>query len=368
VGIDAQRLTATLVRLAAVDSPSLGEGHLARLLATELGHMGWSVNNDGTGPDTGNLIARCPGDPELEPLMFTSHMDVVAPCRGVRPRVDDGWIRSSGDTVLGADAKASVAALLEMARQLRTLRRVPPLELVFTWGEELCHLGAKSLDLGQLRARRAFVLDGLEPVGTIVTAAPEYYSFVVRVVGRAAHAGVEPERGVSAIAVAARGAAGLAWGRIDPDTTTNLGTIAGGSNRNAVPAEARLEGEVRSHETGVAAERVGQIRAAFESAARDAGAEVEFQVRREYAGYALPQDSRVVQLAERACVSIGGQPRRVRSGGGSDANELNARSLPACVLGIGAESCHSVSERVAISELVRLTEWTVAIIECAAQR
>jgi tripeptide aminopeptidase len=366
VPVDRARLTATFSRLAAVDSPSLGEGAFARVLADELARMGWSVQNDATGPDTGNVIARCPGDPGLEPLLFTSHMDVVAPCRGVRPQVRDGWICSSGGTVLGADAKASVAALLEASRQLQALPRTPPLELVFTWGEELCHQGAKALDLGRLRARRAFVLDGLVPVGTIVTAAPEYRSFSVRVVGRAAHAGVEPERGTSAIAVAARALAQLTWGRIDADTTTNVGTISGGSNRNAVPAEVHLTGEVRSHAPGVTAQVAERIKLTFEKAGADTGASVLVDQHREYAGYALASDSPVVRIAERAYNTLGGQASRVRSGGGSDANELNARSLPACVLGIGAEGCHTVDERIALQELVRLTDWVVAIIACAA--
>ena len=359
--VDPARLTATFTRLAAIDSPSLREAALARVLADELSVLGWTVENDGSGPDTGNVIARCPGTAELEPLLFTSHMDVVAPCRGVRPQVRDEHVFSAGDTVLGADAKASVAALLEVARLAREMPRLAPLEFVFTWGEELGHGGAKALDVGRLRARRAFVLDGLAPVGTIVTAAPEYVSFAVSVVGRAAHAGVEPERGISALTVAARAITRLPWGRLDADTTTNLGTLAGGSNRNAVPASAELVGEVRSHAPGVAAERAAAIKAAFEDAAREAGASASVSITREYAGYALPPNSPLIRLATRAFAAIGGQATPVRSGGGSDANEFNARDLPACVLGIGAEDCHSVHEHISIAELVKLTRWVLAL-------
>jgi tripeptide aminopeptidase len=365
--VDAERLTAGFTRLAAIDSPSLHEGELARVLADELGQLGWSVENDASGPDTGNVIARWPaGRADLEPLLFASHMDVVEPCQGVRAQVRDGQVFSAADTVLGADAKASVAALLELARLTGNIQRVPPLELVFTWGEELGHGGAKALDLDRLRARRAFVLDGLVPVGTIITAAPEYVSFFISVHGRAAHAGVEPERGISALTAAAQAITRLPWGRLDTETTANLGTLTGGSSRNAVPAEAQLIGEVRSHTPGVAAERAAAIQAAFEQAAREAGADARVDIRREYAGYALPTDSPLIRLAEQAFSSIGGQSTRVRTGGGSDANELNARGLPACVLGIGAEDCHSVREHIAIAELVRLTEWVLAIIRCAA--
>ena len=359
--VDPARLTASFTRLAAVDSPSLHEAGLARVLSDELSRLGWSVENDGSGPDTGNVIARSHGTAGLEPLLFTSHMDVVAPCRGVRPQVRDGQIFSAGDTVLGADAKASVAALLELAGLVREMPRVSPLELVFTWGEELGHGGAKALDVGRLRARRAYVLDGLVPVGTIVTAAPEYISFSVAIHGRAAHAGVEPERGISALTVAAEAITRLPWGRLDADTTTNLGKLSGGSNRNAVPALAELVGEVRSHAPGVAASRALAIKTTFDETAREAGASAEVSVTREYAGYALPAASPLVRLAERAFASVGGQPTQVRSGGGSDANEFNARGLPACVLGIGAENCHSVNEHISIDALVELTHWILAI-------
>jgi tripeptide aminopeptidase len=361
VPVDPARLTATFTRLAAIDSPSLHEAALARVLTDELSVLGWSVENDGSGPDTGNVIARCHAPSALEPLLFTSHMDVVAPCRGVRPRLRDGHVFSAGDTVLGADAKASVAALLETARLVRDMPRVPPLELVFTWGEELGHGGAKAIDVGQLRARRAYVLDGLAPVGTIVTAAPEYVSFAVSVHGRAAHAGVEPERGISALTVAAQAITRLPWGRIDAETTTNLGKLTSGSNRNAVPALAEAVGEVRSHSSGEAGARAQAIKTTFEETARAAGASAEVVLKREYAGYSLAEDSALVRRAERAWVSLGGQPTRVRSGGGSDANEFNARGLPACVLGIGAQECHSVNEHIAVDELVNLTRWILAI-------
>ncbi len=369
---DRERLVSTFSRLAQVDSPSRGEGALARLLVDELGRLGWAVFDDGSGPDCGNVIATLPGDAALEPLMFTSHMDVVMPCLGVRPRLEDGVFSSSGDTVLGADAKASVAALLELAQLLASdatanLRR-PPLELVFTWGEEVGHLGGRALDVGGVRARRAYVLDGLTPVGTIIIAAPTYQAFTVRVIGRAAHAGVEPERGISAIVVAAQAVSRLPWGRLDESTTANIGTITGGSVRNAVAAEARLDGEVRSLVTGRAAAVAQDIRETFEAVAASAGAGAEFELVRGYAGYELDRNAPLVELAGSAFAGLsrGGQSRLLRTGGGSDANELNERGIVACVLGIGAEGCHSVDERISVDELERLSEWVLAIADRAA--
>jgi tripeptide aminopeptidase len=359
-----ERLVTSFTQLAQVDSPSRGEAALARLLIAELEGLGWAVVDDGSGPDCGNVIASLPGDAALDPLMFTSHMDVVMPCLGVRPRLVDGVFCSSGDTVLGADAKASVAALLELAQLLATTtRRRPPLELVFTWGEEVGHLGAKALDISRLRARRAYVLDGLTPVGTIIIAAPTHYSFLVRVIGRAAHAGVEPERGISAIAVAAQALSRLPWGRLDESTTTNVGTIKGGSVRNAVPAEAQLEGEVRSLVPERAATVTRAIQETFEAVAAEAGARVEIEMRRGYAGYELEPDAPLVELARGAFADLsrGGQSDLQRTGGGSDANELNERGITACVLGIGAEGCHSVEEQVSVDQLELLSEWVLAI-------
>jgi tripeptide aminopeptidase len=365
----AERLVESFTRLATLDSPSRREGLVARFLLAELQRLGWDARDDGSGPDCGNVIASLPGDAALEPLLFTSHMDVVMPCLGVRPRLEQGVLRSAGDTVLGADAKASAAALLEVAEVLATTAaRRPPLEFLFSWGEEVGHLGAKALDIRQLRARRGYVLDGLTPVGTIIIAAPTYQAFSIRVLGRAAHAGVEPEQGISAITVAANALGRLVWGRLDESTTANVGTIEGGSARNAVAAEVRLQGEVRSLIADRATAVTQAIRAAFAAAAAEAGAQIEVDVQQLSAGYDLRESDTVVALAgaafaalEAANVSI-----PLRTGGGSDANELNSRGVSVCVLGIGAEACHGVNEHISVAELERLAAWVLEIIRQAA--
>jgi tripeptide aminopeptidase len=366
------RVVETFMRLAGIDSPSRAERALADVLLADLEHLGWDVADDGSGPSCGNVLASLAGDEQLEPLLLTSHMDVVMPCLGVRPRIDveSNTIVSDGSTVLGADAKASVAVLLDVAERLSgPLRETPrpPLELLFTWGEEIGHLGAKSLDVTRLRSRRALVLDGLVPVGSIIVAAPTYYSFTVQVRGRAAHAGVEPERGVSAIAAAAQAISRLEWGRLDEFTTANIGTVSGGSARNAVPAAAVLEGEVRGLDAERARIVASQIADTFRTTAAERGAAADVQLDHLYAGYSLLESEPVVQLASRAfaTLSVDREVRLVRSGGGSDANELNGRGIRACVLGIGAEACHSVAERMPIDELELLAEWILAVIRSA---
>jgi tripeptide aminopeptidase len=356
--VNRQRLLATFLRLTRVDSPSHAEGNLAQLLTTEFAERGWHVRTD----SVGNVIASLPGDSQQAPLLFASHMDVVMPCLGVRPQVTDGVIHSSGDTVLGADAKASIAAMLETATSLP--ENHPPIEFVFTVGEEVGHLGAKALDISALKAEHAWVLDGLVPVGTIIVAAPTYYSFVAKVHGRAAHAGVEPERGISAIAVAAEAIARLHWGRLDTTTTANIGTIRGGSVRNAVPAELELEGEVRSLAEDRAADVAASIQTTFTDVVRRNSAELDFQLVRQYAGYTLSDNEPVVARARQAFENLNpGGSQLVTSGGGSDANEFNARGLRACVLGIGAEGCHSVAERICLDQLELLTTWVLKMLE-----
>jgi tripeptide aminopeptidase len=364
---DPDAVVATFMRLAAIDSPSRQEGEIARVLVEELTALGYAVRDDATGPDCGNLIAIIPGDETLEPVLFTSHMDVVMPCLNVQPRIDDGVIRSGGDTVLGADAKASVAALLQVARllsgPLESMQR-PTVEMLFTWGEEAGHLGAKALDVDQLRARRGWVLDGLMPVGTIVLAAPTHYAFAARVMGRGAHAGVEPEKGISAIRVAAEAICRMAWGRLDPETTANIGTIHGGSARNAVAALVQTDGEVRSLTPGRADVIVRSIAATFEAVAAEAGAKADVDLTEVYRGYRLAEEEPVVAVASRAFAAIAGGARSpmVATGGGSDANEFNAREMRTCVLGIGAEGCHSTEELISASQLQLLVQWVLEIL------
>jgi tripeptide aminopeptidase len=358
-----ERLVETFLRLAAIDSPSLHEGALAAAVCSELEDLGWRVTDDGSGPDVGNLIARWPGTSRsAEPLFFCSHLDVVEPCHSVRPRVRDGVIESDGTTVLGADAKAGVAALLECARVLRETECTQPVELVFTWGEEVGHLGAKRFDCATLRARSGFVLDALLPVGAIVVGAPGYDAFTIRIQGRAAHAGVEPERGISAIAVAARAIDRLSWGRLDEVTTANIGTIVGGSVRNAVPEQVQLVGEVRSLDPQRLEARVTAIREGFATAADEFGAHAEIDFEHVYRGYRLEETAACVDRARRAFAVSGEHAHTATTGGGSDANEFNAAGLECCVLGIGAEACHSVRERVAVRELERLADWVLSII------
>jgi tripeptide aminopeptidase len=359
------RLTRTFISLAEIDSPSLEEGAIARFVRAELEQLGWDVTDDRTGPQVGNLLARRPGSASsVQPVLLSTHLDVVDPCRGVRPRVGDGVLESDGATVLGADAKAGVAALLEVVRVLHETDRpdvAAGIELLFTWGEEVGHRGAKAFVRSQSRSTHGFVLDALLPVGSIVTAAPTYLAFRLGFNGRAAHAGVDPERGISAIAVAARAIDRLPWGRLDDVTTTNIGSINGGTARNVVPERVELVGEIRSLDAARMADRQRLMLQTFESACTDFGAQLDVETEQVYAGYRLADSAPSVQQAQRAFAALGGSAVLTSTGGGSDANEFNAAGLECCVLGIGAEACHSTRERIPVAELQRLANWVLAI-------
>lgn len=363
--IDGERALETFLALVRIDSVSYEEAAIAAVLTREFEALGLPVVNDGTGRDgAGNLLVRLPGTrPGVPPLMLSAHMDTVEPGRGVRPRVVDGVVTSDGRTVLAADNKASLAALLEAARVIRQ-RGLPhrPVELVLTWGEERGHAGAVAFDASVLESRMGVTLDDAAPPGHVTVAAPGYYSVHARFVGRAAHAGAAPERGVSAILAAARAIARLPLGRLDEETTANVGLIRGGTARNAVPEVAELEGEARSRSNAKLAALVARIRAALEAAAGETGARVDLTIRQEYAAYRIPPGEPVVQEVSRALRAVGLEPVLGASGGGSDANTFNEKGLRCVNLAIGMRDMHTVHEAIPVADLVKTCQIALALM------
>ena len=361
--VNRERLVGHFLELVQIDSPSFHEAAVAARLEGELRALGLHVENDRSGPDgTGNLIATLTGERGL-PIALSAHLDTVEPGRGIRPRITDGVIRSDGTTILGADCKAGIAIIVEALRIIRE-RGLPHghLELVLTYGEERGHAGAKTLDLRGRRARLAVVLDAIGPPGTVVAEAPSYESFRAVFRGRAAHAGLEPEKGISAIAAAAEAIRRMPLGRIDTETTANVGLIRGGTARNAVPDVAELEGEARSRDNAKLDRLVEGLRAAMEGAARDLGARLDLAMVREYSGYRLTEEDPGVALAIRAARALGLSSELAAMGGGSDANTFNERGLPSVALGIGMQAPHTLDEHIAVEDLVRSTEYLVELI------
>ncbi len=299
--------------------------------------------------DYGNLIAKLPGknSRRTEPVLFGVHADTVRPGKNIRPVVEDGVIRTSGDTVLGADDKAGIAELLEA---LLSADEHPPLEIVVTREEERGLVGAKNLDTTLLEAKEGFLLD-MDALDVVVVGGPSRMTIDVAVRGRAAHAGMEPERGISAIRAAAKAIVAIREGWVDEGTTVNVGAIQGGENRNAVPEHVTVTAECRSvdHERCLAQSAL--VRRAFEEAAAEMGAVAEVKMDLAYRAIQIPEDAPVVGVALRALTSIGFSPQIRTICGGTDASVYNERGIETVVVGMGAREEHSTREHILIEDM-----------------
>jgi tripeptide aminopeptidase len=297
----------------------------------------------------GNLIARVPakGCSGKLPVLFACHGDTVKPGKGIEPTVTDGVVRSKGDTILGADDKAGIS---ELYTAVQTAERHPELELVITRQEELGLIGAKHLDSSSLNAKMGFVLDS-DTFDSIIIGGPSHMTLDIEVTGRAAHAGMEPEKGISAIQAAARAISLLRLGRIDFETTANVGIISGGSIRNGVPDKCTVKAECRSLNHEKCVDYGDVIKEAFEVAARTLGASADVQLDMNYRASSISADSAVVEVARQAIRKLGLTPRAVTITGGTDASVFNAKGIQTVVLGIGAAGEHTNDEHIAVADL-----------------
>jgi len=359
--IDRDRLVSTFLDLVAIDSPSGSEDAVAAELVRRFQALGWEAHQDAFG----NVIARREGTGE--PVLLSAHMDTVEPGRGIRPRFDGpDVIRSDGTTILGADDKAGCAVILEVAASL-TEDGVPhrPVEVAITRGEEIGLVGARHLDPTAFRARTAIVIDSGGPPSHIQGQAPYHYTYDIEVHGRAAHAGVEPEKGVPAIAIAAEVVTRLPQGRLDPETTANVGRIVGGTVRNAVPDYCRIEGEFRSMDPKRAEELSERVRGAVDEVrARHPDARLEVDVRLEYPGYTLRDDDPAVQLLFPVLRELGFEPEPKPLGGGTDGNILRGFGIASVVIGRGGYAQHTKEEYLVVPEMVDCAR----VVEAALRR
>ncbi|MHB1293713.1 MAG: M20/M25/M40 family metallo-hydrolase [Anaerolineae bacterium] len=345
--IDGERLLGTFLDLVRIPSPSGQEAAVAEAIERHLAALGLGVQSDADG----NLLARVNG--EGEPLLLTAHMDTVVPCEGVTPVVKDGIVYSDGTTILGGDDKSGVAVILEVVRVLREQAlRHRPLELLFTVREEVGLEGAKAFDTHLLKARMGVGLDAGGEQGTMVVNAPSQDSLRVQVHGRPAHAGVNPEDGVNAIRAAAEAIAAMPLGRIDAETTSNIGVINGGRATNIVPDLVSIQGEARSRDREKLAAQTQAMVAALERSAQANGATLEMQIRREYEGYHMTEDTPVVKLVGDAMRSLGVTPLLKPTGGGSDANVFNAAGVQVVQISTGMAAVHTREEFIKVDDML----------------
>jgi len=363
-----ERLHETFETLCRIESPSGHERACADWITEQLRGMGLEVREDDVGPkvgsDAGNLLARIPGAGP-DSILMCAHMDTVPLTASVEPVQTDGGWTNANDGILGADNKSAVAVMLELARRV-TAGVQPPavgIEVLFTVCEEISLLGAFAFDVGSLRSRFGYVFDHATPIGEIVTAAPTLHRIVAELHGRAAHAGVRPEAGRSAIAAAARAIAAMQLGRIDPETTTNIGTIHGGTAINVVPERCRVEGEVRSVDRGRAETLATDMIDHFQEAADAAECDLDVTLERMIEGYRIRPRATEVAVAEQALRSCGYEPEHILTGGASDANAFRATGFACVNLADGTERNHEPTERISTDALEGMLEVAIALVE-----
>lgn len=344
--INKERLLKNFLEYVAIDSESGSESAMAARAAADLEALGCEVRID----ENGSVIALFAGDGPA--LLMCAHLDTVSPGRGVRPVITDGVIHTDGSTVLGGDDKSGIAAIVEAISTAHE-KGLPhrSIEVVFTVGEEAGMKGSKSLDYEMLSAKEAVVFDSSGNAGKIITAAPGQTKIRAEIKGVAAHAGVAPEKGVSAIQAGAAAISAMKLLRIDEETTANIGTFTAVGATNIVSPSAFIEAEARSRDNAKLEAQTKHMVECLEKACRDFGAELDCKVSVSYRGYDLPSDDPLAAAAAAACRRLALEPVIASSGGGSDANVLNAAGIKAVVLGTGMDKVHTTSECITVKNL-----------------
>jgi tripeptide aminopeptidase len=346
--IDESRLVQTFLDLVAIDSPSGQEQAIADDLAARFAALGGEVVRD----EHHNLIARFAGS-RGEWLMLSAHMDTAGADVGIKPQIRDGVIFSDGTTILGGDDKSGVAIILEVIQSLQEDGTAhPPLEAVITVCEELGLVGAKRLDKSQLRARHGYIFDAGGPLNEMVVSAPSQDRLNVTVYGRKAHAGSEPERGINAIRVASEAIAAMPLGRIDAETTANIGVIQGGTATNIVPDEVLVRGEARSRDNEKLARQTAAMVAAFEEAAERHDARAKVKIERSYNTYTLTEETPIVAQTMARLRQSGMEPVLKASGGGTDGNIYAEHGIYCAILSTGMSEVHTNNEHIAIADML----------------
>lgn len=373
VTVNQERLTQTFLNLVRQNTPPRQEKAASEIGHRILSELGFECTYDDAGEkvsgNVGNLIAFKKGTIADAPtIFFSAHFDTVEPTPGLEPILDGDVIRSNGDTILGADDKCGMAPILEAMRILDE-QSIPhgDIQLLLTICEEIGLVGAKHLDPKQIKAQFGYVLDAGPPVGSLVYSAPTQDIFEVWIHGKPSHAGAQPEDGISAILVAARAIARMKLGRIDPETTANVGVITGGTATNIIPAECYLKCEARSRNQDKLDKQRDHMIACFREEAAAAGVTVEIKTENAYQAYELGMDDPVLTIGMAAAERIGLEPLLRVTGGGADANVFNTNGVPTTVLGCGMQNIHRHDELVHISDMVKSTQLVVSIVQTAAQ-
>jgi tripeptide aminopeptidase len=379
--VNQERLKNLLLELLQIDSLSRKEGQVAARLKAICEEIGCEVEVDDAGAkvggDTGNVIARLKGtNSSAPPILLSAHMDTVGPGEGVKPIVEGDIIRTDGTTVLGGDDKSGIAIIIELLRCLQEQNVPhPDIEVVFTVCEEVGLLGSKYVDVSKLKARYGLVLDSDDP-GFLFTRGPATNHIEVVIRGLEAHAGIAPEEGISAIQVAGEALSQMKLGRIDHETTANIGLIGGGIAFNVVPNEVWLKCEARSIDIDKLTAQTEHMVRCFKDAVaqhtvtvggKTTTARAEIEVTRQYERLYLSDDEAIVRLVKQAASNLGFQCKTMAFGGGCDANIFSSRDISVANLGTGMRAIHTVNEWVDVKDLYKGADIMMEILRLAGQ-
>jgi tripeptide aminopeptidase len=367
--VNETRVLDTFLGLVGIDSETKEEAVICEHLKGVFTELGCDVYEDDASTKTAhsgnNLIITLPATKEnVDPIYFTAHMDTVTPGKGIKTSIKDGYVVTDGTTILGADDKTGLTAMIELVRVLKE-KQIPhgQIQFVITVGEESGLVGAKVLDLSKIDAKFGFALDSDGPVGDIIVAAPTQAKVNAKIYGKTAHAGVAPEKGISAIQIAAKAIAKMPLGRIDEETTANIGRFEGGRATNIVCDYVEVLAEARSLIHEKMEKQAETMKQAYIEVAESFGGRAEVDIDIMYPGFKFEEGDEVVEVAKRAAQTIGRPTRILHSGGGSDANVIAGGGIPTVNLAVGYEEIHTTNERMPLEELYKLVEYVVTIVE-----
>ena len=373
--INSQRMSQRFISLCELASLSRQERNVALKIDKILRSMGADLRYDlaaeQVGGNCSNLIARFKGTVDAPPLFLCAHMDTVGPGEGIKVKFQNGVFESEGETILGADDKAAIAIILEVLDCIfENKLAYPPVEIILTVCEEIGLVGAKNLDYSMIKSKFGYVLDSTDTEG-IVTRAPATVKILARIYGKAAHAGAEPEKGVNAILIAARAISRIEPGRIDHETTCNIGIIKGGVATNIVPEFVEIHGEARSHNPEKLKKVIQKIEKAFyetieEFKSKDAEPHLELIIENDFPATNIPEDHQMIQLAKKAAKKLNISMDSKTIGGGSDANIFFSKGIMGGVIGTGMTDVHTTNESVHIKDMENCAGLLIEILQTHA--
>lgn len=356
-----ERMVKQFMEMVKIDSESGNESRFIDYLKDEFEKLGVQASKD----SYGNLIAKIPEKncQGKDPVLLSCHADTVKPGIGIDPELKDGIIRSRGNTILGADDKAGIA---EMFEAIRVSEIHPPVEIAISRQEEIGLFGVKNLDYGMLSAKKGFLLDN-DTLDTIVIGGPSYFAIDANITGKSAHAGMEPEKGINAIFAASKAISALKLGRIDPETTANVGVINGGMIRNGVPDSVSFLAECRSLDHKKGLELADHMESVIKREVESVGAKVEIKIDNLCQAVDIPEDSQTVQHAKRALSSVGVDAKTTFITGFTDASIYNNKGIEMAVVGIGARLEHSTEEHIYVSDMIKAKDMIIELLKLSAE-